>query len=130
MAYLTPAQVEQFHEEGYLIVENLFDPVQDLDPVMAEYAAVLDKLAMELYAKAALVDQEKLAMAQQQCALVDAENCLKDAFAEDVRPVIREWAVSKGLPPDPLDAFRHSGYLERITEERAERNRAGVTSYA
>ncbi len=34
MAFLTPAQVEQFHEQGYLIVDNLFDPVQDLDPVM------------------------------------------------------------------------------------------------
>jgi L-rhamnose isomerase/sugar isomerase len=86
--------------------------------------------AMELYAKAALVDQEKLAGAQQRCELIDAENCLKDAFAMDVRPVIREWSVSKGLPPDPLDAFRQSGYLDRVTGERAERNRASVTSYA
>ena len=51
MAFLTPAQVEQFHEQGYLIVENLFDPVQDLDPVMEEYAGVLDNLALELYTK-------------------------------------------------------------------------------
>jgi L-rhamnose isomerase/sugar isomerase len=86
--------------------------------------------AMELYAKASLVDQEKLAAAQQRCALIDAENCLKDAFAADVRPAIREWAGSKGLPADPLDAFRQSGYLERITAERAERNRASATSYA
>lgn len=86
--------------------------------------------AMELYAKASLVDHEKLAAAQQQCALIDAENCLKDAFATDVRPAIREWAVSKGLPADPLDAFRQSGYLDRITKDRAEKNRASVTSYA
>ena len=86
--------------------------------------------AMELYAKASLVDHEKLAAAQQQCALVDAENCLKDAFSTDVRPAIREWAESKGLPADPLDAFRKSGYLERITAERAERNRAPASSYA
>ena len=86
--------------------------------------------AMELYAKAALVDHAKLSAAQDKCALVDAENCLKDAFATDVRPVIREWAASKGLPLDPLDAFRQSGYLERITSERAERNKSGVTSYA
>ena len=78
--------------------------------------------AMELYAKAALVDHEKLAAVQQRCALIDAESCLKDAFSTDVRPVIREWAVSKGLPADPMDAFRQSGYLERITAEtRAER---------
>src|SRR5215472_10223605 len=48
--------------------------------------------AQELYAKAALVDREKLADCQQRCALVDAEGCLKDAFSTDVRPAIREWA--------------------------------------
>jgi L-rhamnose isomerase/sugar isomerase len=85
---------------------------------------------MELYAKAALVDHEKLAGLQTKCALVDAEECLKIAFATDVRPAIREWAVSKGLPADPMDAFRQSGYLERITAERGQRNAAAVSSYA
>jgi L-rhamnose isomerase/sugar isomerase len=86
--------------------------------------------ARELYAKAALVDHEKLAVHQTKCELVDAETCLKDAFATDVRPVIAEWAQSKSLPADPMTAFRQSGYLERITEERRERNAASVTSYA
>jgi L-rhamnose isomerase/sugar isomerase len=86
--------------------------------------------AMELYAKAALVDHKKLTAHQQSCSLVDAETCLKDAFASDVRPVIREWALSKGLPADPMNAFRQSGYLERITSERARRNMAAVSSYA
>jgi L-rhamnose isomerase/sugar isomerase len=86
--------------------------------------------AMELYAKAALVDHEKLALHQQSCSLVDAETCLKDAFSSDVRPVIREWAQSKGLPADPMDSFRQSGYLERITADRAQRNMAAVSSYA
>src|SRR5271167_1883589 len=86
--------------------------------------------AQELYAKAALVDHEKLARHQKSCALVDAENCLKDAFSTDVRPAIREWARSHGLPEDPLDAFRKSGYLERITELRGKRNAASVSSYA
>jgi len=86
--------------------------------------------AMELYAKAALVDHEKLTSAQSRCALVEAESCLKDAFSTDVRPAIREWAVSKGVAADPMDAFRQSGYLERITAERSQRNLAAVTSYA
>jgi hypothetical protein len=43
--------VEQFHREGYLIVENLLDPVADLDPIIAEYRVVLDTLASELYAR-------------------------------------------------------------------------------
>ncbi len=86
--------------------------------------------ALELFAKAALVDYEKLSGCQNRCELVDAEGCLKDAFSSDVRPVIREWAVSKGLPADPMDAFRQSGYLEKITAERSKKNLASVSSYA
>jgi len=86
--------------------------------------------AQELYAKAAIVDHEKLAACQAKCALVDAEICLKEAFSTDVRPAIREWARFHGLPEDPLDAFRKSGYLERITEERSKRAATSVSSYA
>jgi L-rhamnose isomerase / sugar isomerase len=86
--------------------------------------------ARELYAKAALVDHAKLAAHQNACELVDAEECLKSAFATDVRPVIREWAQSKGLPGDPMDAYRQSGYQARIEAARGERNLAAVSSYA
>ncbi len=86
--------------------------------------------AMELYAKAALVDHERLDSLQSRCALVDAESCLKDAFSSDVRPAIREWAVARGLPADPMDAFRQSGYLDRITAERGARNLSTVSTYA
>src|SRR5262249_49769499 len=86
--------------------------------------------AVELYAKAALVDHKALARHQAKCALVDAEGCLKDAFSTDVRPAVREWAQSKGLPADPMEAFRESGYQERIAAERGERNRSAVSSYA
>jgi L-rhamnose isomerase/sugar isomerase len=87
--------------------------------------------AQELYAKAALVDHRRLAECQGACALVDAEGCLKDAFSTDVRPVIREWSRSRGLPEDPLAAFRQSGYLERVTAERGEKNlAAAASSYA
>jgi L-rhamnose isomerase/sugar isomerase len=87
-------------------------------------------VAVELYTKAALVDRDRLAKHQTACALVDAENCLKDAFSTDVRPAIREWAASKGLPADPMDAFRQSGYLGRITAERKEMNLSTASTYA
>jgi L-rhamnose isomerase/sugar isomerase len=86
--------------------------------------------ALELYAKAAIVDHERLAMCQAKCALVDAETCLKDAYSTDVRPAIVEWAKSKGLPANPLDAFRESGYLERVTRERCAKNASSASSYA
>ena len=78
--------------------------------------------AQELYGKAALVDHEKLARHQKDSSLVDAENCLKYAFSTDVRPAIAEWRRSQGLAEDPLAAFRSSGYLERITRDRAEKH--------
>lgn len=86
--------------------------------------------AQELFAKAVIVDHARLADCQSRCALVDAENCLKDAFSTDVRPAIRDWARSHGLPEDPMDAFRQSGYLEKITAERSKKNAAAVSSYA
>jgi L-rhamnose isomerase/sugar isomerase len=86
--------------------------------------------ALELYAKAAIVDHERLALCQAKCALVDAETCLKDAYSTDVRPAIEEWAKSKGLPANPMDAFRESGYLERITAERCAKNASSASSYA
>jgi len=61
--------------------------------------------------------------------LIDAENTYKDAFSTDVRPAVREWRRSKGLAEDPLAAFRASGYMERITRERAGRGSA-ASSYA
>lgn len=86
--------------------------------------------AQELFAKAALVDCERLASLQRSCSLVDAEECLRGAFWQDVRPLLREWRKARGLPEDPMAAFRGSGYLERITRERRERNVGAPATYA
>ena len=85
--------------------------------------------AQELYAKAALIDFPRLTKAQNEQRLIDAENTFKDAFSTDVRPAVREWRRARGLGEDPLEAFRQSGYMERITRERAGRESA-VSSYA
>ena len=87
-------------------------------------------MAQQLFAKAALVDYERLEAAQRSPDLVLAESCLQDAFAADVRPAIREWRVDRNLPEDPMEAFRQSGYLERVTAERSARNRSETSSYA
>jgi L-rhamnose isomerase/sugar isomerase len=86
--------------------------------------------AQELVARAALVDHERLARLQQECALVDAEETLRGAFWQDVRPAIREWRKARKLPADPMSAFRESGYLEKATRERSEKNRSTSASYA
>ena len=86
--------------------------------------------AEELYAKAALVDREQLEALQSQCRLVEAEECFRSAYWEDVRPIVRDWRRSRGLPEDPLRALAESGYVEKITVERAAKNMKTVTSYA
>ena len=87
-------------------------------------------MAQQLFAKAALVDHDELWSAQNKCELIASESLLQDAFNTDVRPAIREWRSSKGLPTDPMKAFLESGYVERITKERAARNASSVSSYA
>ena len=88
-------------------------------------------VAQQLFAKAALVDHAALVQAQTRCDLVAAESLLQDAFATDTRPAIADWRRSRGLPPDPLAAFRESGYLARITDERKHRSsNVSSSSYA
>jgi L-rhamnose isomerase / sugar isomerase len=86
--------------------------------------------AQELYARAAMVDHERLARLQNDCALVDAEETLRSAFWQDTRTLVSQWRKEKGLPADPMQAFRESGYLERITRDRRERNLGASVSYA
>jgi len=86
--------------------------------------------AQELYAKAALVEQEKLVGLQDSCSLVEAEEAFRGAFWTDVRPWLREWREQRGLAADPLAALRAGGYVDRITAERKEKNAGGASSYA
>jgi len=46
---LTKDQNEQFVEEGYLFFDSLLDPERDLDPIIEEFEAILERLATELY---------------------------------------------------------------------------------
>ena len=86
--------------------------------------------AQELFAKAALVDLDELATLQTECRLVEAEECFRTAFWHDVRPVVKNWRTARGLTANPLEALGKSGYVERITAERAAKNAKGVSSYA
>ncbi len=48
-----------------------------------------------------------------------------DAFYTDVRPALAEWREGRGLPADPMAAFRASGYLDQIAADRAGGTQAG-----
>ncbi|MCL5999658.1 MAG: phytanoyl-CoA dioxygenase family protein [Chloroflexi bacterium] len=51
---VTPAQLQQFDELGYVVVEGLLDPARDLQPVVDDYAATLDALAEQWHAEGRL----------------------------------------------------------------------------
>lgn len=86
--------------------------------------------AQELFARAALVDQQALAKLQDECCLIEAEELFRNAFWTDVRPLVRAWRESRNLPLDPLQQLQSSGYVERISAERGARNQSSGGSYA
>jgi L-rhamnose isomerase/sugar isomerase len=84
----------------------------------------------ELFAKALLVDLDRLDAARASDDIVAAEECLKSAFATDVRGELAAWRASRGLPGDPLAAHRASGYAARAAAARLPRKKASGGSYA
>ena len=83
----------------------------------------------EAYAKALLVDRAALKSAREEGRILDAEEVVKDAYNTDVRPLLREVREEMGLDPDPMKAFRASGYLEKAVAERAKHKKARSSGY-
>ncbi|MFE0804571.1 L-rhamnose isomerase [Streptomyces sp. NPDC058812] len=79
----------------------------------------------EATAKALLVDDEALAAAQAEGDVLAANAVLMDAYNTDVRPLLAEIREEKGLNPDPIAAYRASGWQERIVADRVGGEQAG-----
>ncbi len=76
-------------------------------------------------AKALLVDRDALRAAQRAGDVLGAHDVLMDAYHTDVRPLLAELRESSGLDPDPMAAFKASGYLQRTAGERIGGTQAG-----
>jgi len=70
------------------------------------------------YAKALLVDDDRLAAAQRAGDVLGAHRVLLEAFETDVRPFLAGLREELGIDPDPVEAFRRGGYAERLAQER------------
>jgi L-rhamnose isomerase/sugar isomerase len=70
------------------------------------------------YAKALLVDEERLAAAQREGDVLGAHRVLLEAFETDVRPLLARLREEIGVDPDPVEAFRRGGHAERLARER------------
>ncbi|GCE22192.1 L-rhamnose isomerase [Dictyobacter kobayashii] len=70
------------------------------------------------YAKALLVDRIALHGAQESGDVLGAYRVLQAAYETDVRSLLAEVRMRQGRAPDPITAFRTSGYAERVASER------------
>jgi L-rhamnose isomerase/sugar isomerase len=70
------------------------------------------------YAKALLVDEERLAAAQHEGDVLGAHRLFLEAFETDVRPLLARLRSELGVEPDPVAAFRAGGFVERLARER------------
>ncbi|MGW0372599.1 L-rhamnose isomerase [Streptomyces coeruleorubidus] len=79
----------------------------------------------EATAKALLVDREALGEAQRSGDVLGANAVVMDAYNTDVRPLLAEVRGELGLDPDPIAAYRRSGWAEKIVDERVGGEQAG-----
>ena len=79
----------------------------------------------EMTARALLVDAAELTAAQNAGDVLKAHEILMDAFYTDVRAPLAGWRESRGLPADPLSAYRSSGYQATIARDRVGGAQAG-----
>lgn len=70
------------------------------------------------FAKALLVDRERLAAARRGGDVLGAHRVLLEAFETDVRPLLARLRESVGVEADPVEAFRAGGFEERLAAER------------
>jgi len=79
----------------------------------------------EATAKALLVDRDALAKAQADGDVLQANGVLMDAYNSDVRPLLADVRADAGLDPDPVGAYKRSGYQEQIVASRVGGSQAG-----
>jgi L-rhamnose isomerase / sugar isomerase len=70
------------------------------------------------YAKALLVDEDRLAAAQEEGDVLAAHRTLLEAFETDVRPILARVRADAGVEADPVAAFRNGGYAASRSRER------------
>jgi L-rhamnose isomerase/sugar isomerase len=120
--------------ELFLIFNELVAGMED--PVLkTDFAFMIDEMPVikpriesmiqsavnlqEAYTKALLVDRARLVEAQNRNRIIDAEEVIRAAWTADVKPVLEVARMRMGLDPDPLGAYRRSGYYDATLRERS-----------
>jgi L-rhamnose isomerase / sugar isomerase len=105
-------------------VAFMLDQCHNIEPkIPAIIRSVMN--VQEATAKALLVDTAALTAAQRAGEVIEANAVLMDAYNTDVRPLLAEVREELGIGPDPMAAYRASGWAQRITAERVGGEQAG-----
>ncbi|MGW3116608.1 L-rhamnose isomerase [Streptomyces sp. NPDC001107] len=116
---------EVIHGGGYTShVAFMLDQCHNIE---AKIPAIIRSVmnVQEATAKALLVDRDALQAAQRAGDVLEANAVLMDAYNTDVRPLLAEVREEMGLDPDPIGAYRRTGWAEKIVEERVGGQQAG-----
>jgi L-rhamnose isomerase/sugar isomerase len=109
--------ISAVQQQADLRIDYLIDQSHNIEPkIEAMIQSVVN--IQSAHAKALIVDRERLAAAQAAGDTLEAYRVLRDAFESDVRPLLARSRVEMGLEPDPIAAFRGSGYGEKVARER------------
>jgi L-rhamnose isomerase/sugar isomerase len=116
--------VELVEAEQSTRIDYMIDQAHNIEAKIEAMILSVTNL-QEAYAKALLVDREALNEARHSGDVLGAHRTLIDAYATDVRPLCAKVRGDMGAAPDPIAAFKQSGYAEKVAEERAEGVGAG-----
>jgi L-rhamnose isomerase/sugar isomerase len=105
-------------------VVYMLDQCHNIEPKLPAMIRSVMNL-QETMAKALLVDREALLAAQASGDVLEANRQLQDAFSTDVRPLLAELRVARGLPADPYRAYLDSGEAEERVVARVGGTAAG-----
>ncbi|MEP7114894.1 MAG: L-rhamnose isomerase [Ilumatobacteraceae bacterium] len=98
-------------------VAFMLDQCHNIEPkIAAQIRSVMN--VQEATAKALLVDVDALTAAQREGDVLGANAVLMDAYNTDVRPLLTDLRADMGLDPDPVAAYKRSGYYESIVADR------------
>ena len=98
-------------------IAYMIDQCHNLKPKIEEMIQSVENI-QKTYAKALIVDRKSLRKFQQDEDIIMAEKMITEAFETDITPLLFKVREEMGVPLDPLEFFRESGYLEKIQKQR------------
>ncbi len=98
-------------------IAYMVDQCHNLKPKIEEMIQSVENI-QKTYAKALIVGRKSLRKFQQNEDIIMAEKIITEAFETDITPLLFKVREEMGVPLNPLEFFRESGYLEKIQRQR------------